>query len=210
MIIGISGGMGAGKSTLSRFFEEWGAILVDADRIGHAVIERPQVRRALKAAFGDEIEGPDGNLDRRELGRRAFADEAGRERLNQIVHPPLEVDLWKQVERANGPECANIVVVDAALIFEWDRADRFDVIVVVFVAESVQVERIAQRQNLGRVEIQQRLAAQMPAAEKIRRADFSLENNGSVRQLEEKAAELWAKLVAGWSSSESDARRKIQ
>ena len=84
MIIGISGGMGAGKSTLSRFFEEWGAILVDADRIGHAVIERPQVRRALKAAFGDEIEGPDGNLDRRELGRRAFADEAGRERLNQI------------------------------------------------------------------------------------------------------------------------------
>ncbi|MBN97837.1 MAG: dephospho-CoA kinase [Gemmatimonadetes bacterium] len=197
MIIGISGGMGAGKSTLARFFEKWGAILVDADRIGHAVIERPPLRLALKAAFGREIERPDGSLDRRALGRQAFADEAGKERLNEIVQPPLELELWKQVECAHGPEGGNIVVVDAALIFEWDRAHRFDVVVVVFAAEEVQIERVAQRQNLEPGEIRERLAAQMPAAEKISRADFALENNGSVPQLEKKAARLWTKLVGG-------------
>ena len=200
--------MGSGKSTLARLFEKRGAILVDADQIGHEVIERPQIRRELKAAFGDEIEGADGSLNRRELGRRAFADEANRERLNRIVHPPLEVELWKQIDRAAGPDGNNIVVVDAALIFEWGKLDRFDAIVVVFAEEQVQIERVAQRQHLSWSEIQKRLAAQMPVVEKVKQADFVVENNGSVRELQKKAAELWGELVVGNVSPQGDAPRK--
>jgi dephospho-CoA kinase len=187
--------MGSGKTTLARLLEKRGAILVDADRIGHEIIERPQVRRALESAFGEDILHADGALNRRELGRRAFADEAGRACLNRIVHPSLAEELWKQVDRASGSHKKNIVVVDAALIFEWGELGRFDVIVVVHADEEGRFERVSQRHHLGGKEIRQRLSSQLPVAEKIARADFVVENNGTVRELEEKAAELWDRLV---------------
>ena len=87
MTIGVTGGIGSGKSTVCALFGAWGADLVDADKVGHEVLEDPEVKRALLEAFGDEISNSDGSLDRRELGRRAFATEASRLRLTDIVWP---------------------------------------------------------------------------------------------------------------------------
>ena len=196
MIIGITGGIGSGKSSLARALEKRGAVLVDADRIGHQVIEGPEVRAALKAAFGEDIADREGRLKRRELGRRAFADPAARERLNRIVHPPLATELWGQVERAAGPAGENIVVVDAALIFEWGELHRYDIIVVVDAAESVRVGRVTRSLGLSEAEVGQRMASQMPVAEKVARADVVVENNGTLPELEECADRLWQQLGA--------------
>ena len=207
MVIGITGGMGSGKSSLARLFEKRGAVLIDADRIGHEVIERPRIRKALKKAFGESVVDAQGKLNRRELGRRAFVDAKGGDCLNRIVHPPLVKELWRQVERAEGPGLENVVVVDAALIFEWGELHRFDAVVVVHAKEEAQIERVARRHHLSRAEIRQRLVAQMPTAEKKARADFVVENNGSLQELDGKADKLWRQLVGARAAASEDAAR---
>ena len=195
MLVGVTGGIGAGKSSLARLLQEKGAALVDADRIGHEVIERPPVCRALRAAFGDEVVGADGRIDRGELGRRAFASDDGRRRLNRIVHPPLLAELWRQVESAAGPGGEGVVVVDAALIIECGLADRCDAIVLVQAAEDRRIERVTRARRLSPAEIRQRMVSQMPDPDKATRADFVVENNGDLRDLAAAADRIWPQLL---------------
>jgi len=194
MVVGITGGIGSGKSSLARLLAQRGASLVDADRIGHQVLEQPAVRAALVAAFGSRIALADGRIDRRELGRRAFASREAYEQLTRIVRPPLEAQLWKEVEEAEGPAAGNIAVVDAALLFEWGVEDRFDLIVVVDAEEGLCRRRAAARQGLGQAEIAQRLAWQLPPAEKKARAHIAVENNGTLQELEKAAGQVWRRL----------------
>lgn len=194
MIVGITGGMGSGKSSFARKLEELGAKRIDADRVGHRVIERPEILRDLLAAFGEDLINPAGELNRRELGRRAFADEVSCTRLNQIVHPLLEKELKNQIDRARNPGSENVVVVDAALIFEWGDLQRFDVIVVVDAKEEVRIERLIRGGMISEAEVRRRMACQMPVEEKTARADWVVENNGSLQDLRREAEHLWPKL----------------
>ena len=194
MIVGITGGMGSGKSSFARKLEELGAKRIDADRVGHRVIERPEILRDLLAAFGEDLINPAGELNRRELGRRAFADEASCTRLNQIVHPLLEKELKNQIDRARNPGSENVVVVDAALIFEWGDLQRFDVIVVVDAKEEVRIERLIRGGMISEAEVRRRMACQMPVEEKAARADWVVDNNGSLQDLRREAEHLWPKL----------------
>lgn len=182
--------MGSGKSSLARFFAEWGAALVDADRVTHQVLERPAVISGLQKVFGADIVGEDGALNRPEVGRRAFASKQGWQLLNQVVRPPLEMRLWEEIDRALA-EGNRPVVVDAPLLFEWASQERFDAIVVVDADEELRSERVKARSGLTDGEIRQRMAYQMPAAEKKRQADFVIENNGDLVDLERQARELW-------------------
>ena len=194
MIVGITGGMGAGKSSLARVLEDHGAIRIDADRIGHQVIARPEIRSALMAAFGGDLINTYGKLDRRELGRRAFADEASYTRLNQVVRPVLEKELWDQIDRAKDHGGNNIVVVDAALIFEWGDLQRFDAIVVVDAKEKVRIERLVRNQGFSEAEIRRRMACQMPVGQKTVKADWVVDNNGNFQDLRQEAKKLWHRL----------------
>lgn len=194
MIVGITGGMGSGKSSFSRELEELGAKRIDADRVGHQVIERPEILRDLLAAFGEDLINPAGKLNRRELGRRAFADEVSCTRLNQIVHPLLEKELKFQIDRARNRGSGNVVVVDAALIFEWGDLQRFDAIVVVDAKEEVRIERLIRGGMISEAEVRRRMACQMPVEEKTARADWVVENNGSLQDLRREAEHLWPKL----------------
>ena len=193
MIVGITGSIGAGKSTLARMLVDRGADLVDADRIGHEVIEMPPVKEELIGHFGSSIEGPDGSLDRRELGRLAFASTAGRHSLNQIVHPSLTRKLWSSVDSlAERP--GRVVVVDAALLFEWGELERFDLVVVVRASKAVSMARVARRTGLGEAEVAQRMAHQMPLEEKVRRGDVIVDNDRTREELARQADELWQRI----------------
>lgn len=194
MIVGITGGIGSGKSSLARLLAARGAALVDADRIGHQVLGRPEVRQALVAVFGPRIALADGCIDRRELARRAFASQEGHEQLTRIVRPPLEEALWREIDAAEGPGRERLVVVDAALIFEWGVEKHFALIVAVDAPEELRLRRAAARQGLSQEEIRRRLAWQLPAAEKAARAHLVVENNGSPEELEQAASQLWDRL----------------
>ena len=182
--------MGSGKSSLARLFAEWGAALIDADRLTHQVLERPGVISGLQEAFGVDVVREDGQLDRSEVGRRAFASKRGWQLLNQVVRPPLEKRLWEEVEQMVTAE-NRPVVVDAPLLFEWESQERFDAVVVVDADEALRIERVKERSGLREGEIRQRMAYQISAAEKKKRAGFVVRNNGNWDDLIKKAREVW-------------------
>lgn len=195
MRVGVTGGMGSGKTSLAGLLAARGAQVVDADRLTHQVIERPAVREALKAAFGADLEGADGKLNRRELGHRAFADENTWRRLDQIVRTPLEAELWQQVAHAESVGGERVVVVDAALLFEWGVQDRFDALVVVVADEATRLRRVAARLQLTKEEARRRLQRQVAPGEQTRQADFVVCNDGSLADLELAADRVWQQLL---------------
>ena len=194
MIVGITGGIGAGKSLVARYFGKRGAIIVDADKIGHRVLEMAVVKERLKAVFGGDILKRDGKVDRRRLGRRAFVNEDVYGELNRIVQPPLSTALHDEVAAATSSG-AKVVVVEAPVLFEWGNIEAFDVIVVVDAAEGCRVERIVKQGRLSCEEIKTRMAFQLPAEYKREMADHVIANNGTTEDLEERVEALWTQLL---------------
>ena len=202
MIVGITGSIGAGKSTLAQLLSDRGADLVDADCIGHEMIETTPVKEELIEHFGSSIVAPDGILDRRQLGRLAFASTASRNTLNQIVHPPLARELWSRVDScAEHP--GTVVVVDAALLFEWGELERFDLLVVVRASTPVSKARVARRTGLEEAEVGQRMAHQMPLEEKVRRGDIVIDNDGTPDELARQADDLWHRISRKKAAAET-------
>ena len=210
MTVGVTGNMGAGKSTVCRVFESEGALVLDADGVGHETLGDPLVRRQLVAAFGEAILGPDGKIIRPELGRRAFASKEAREQLNTIVWPALGRRLNEARAGALRDQPERPVVIDAALLIEWGDPRAFcDVLVVVGAPASLRRERSMHRLGLTRAEAEARMASQLPDDEKARVADHVIENDGSLEALKQRARALWQQIVPGCEArdgSVTDAR----
>ena len=186
--------MGAGKTTLADHLLERGALIVDADRLGHEMLERPAVKDGLKQAFGAQVIGEDGEVDRRTLASLAFESADGVSCLNRIVGKPLNSELWKRVEYARGT-LSEIVVVDAALLIEWEMENHFDTIVVVTVEnKETVIRRLESNRDLDRDEILRRLGAQGSVEDKLAVADFVVHNDGDTEAFRERADALWLKL----------------
>ena len=195
VLVGITGGMGAGKSALAQMLAGLGALRVDADEVAREVAEIPVVIENLQAAFGRDLLGPDGCLNRRELGRRALRSDEASQRLEAIVRPPLAAAIKHRLARAAAEAGGGVVVFDAPLIYEWGNEGHFDRIAVVDAEEERCVSRVQQRSGLPVCEIRQRMARQMDPRKKKARADFVIDNNGSLAALAAQAEALWAELV---------------
>jgi dephospho-CoA kinase len=194
-VIGLTGGIGTGKSTVARMLAQLGAAILDADAIGKSVVEEdPEVLHELQQEFGQDIVDDDGRLKRQELGHRIFGDLQKVERLNRIVHPHLIARLKQEEEKALRSG-APLVVVDAALIFEADLEDHFNHIVVVTAALPQRLERVRKRDEFTDEQIMQRIQSQIPIEEKEKHADTVLRNDGSVEELEKSVHELFQRLV---------------
>lgn len=194
MLVGLTGQMGAGKTTLAGHLRNYGARIVDADQLGHEMLQRPGVKANLVQVFGPQVIGADGTVDRRRLAHHAFADAAGVSLLNRIVGEPLNDELWKRVEADHGTQDAT-VVVDAALLVEWGLHERFDAVVVVAVDEQETVlERLQTNRGLSRDEILKRLNSQGSVEAKLAVADFVVHNNGDLEALQKRAYALWQNL----------------
>lgn len=190
--IGITGGIGCGKSAVCRLLEQNGIPIIQADLVARELMEtHPKIRSQIKAAFGDEIYLPDGKLDRKRLAEIIFNDEAAKLRINRIVHPHVIAYQKDRLEQLAQTGKYHFAGVEAALIFEARTESQFDVIVVVAASEQTVIQRLMQRDGLSREEISKRIAAQMPLSEKIKRADIVIYNDGSLDELNHKVKRLF-------------------
>jgi dephospho-CoA kinase len=189
-IIGLTGGIASGKSTVSRFLVELGAVVIDADRIGHDVLGSDEVRRELTAAFGSQILTPGGSVSRRKLGKLVFADPEALAKLNQIMHPRIAARVAAQLERYRRAG-VRVVVLEAALLLEAGWAPLVDEVWVTVANEAIVIKRLKGRSGLSRSESRARLSAQLPAAEMVGQADLVINTNCCLDELKARVAELW-------------------
>jgi len=195
LTVAVTGGIASGKTSVCRFFESRGAKIVDADALGRRIVEeRSNVLSELVRAFGKGVLDHEDKLDRRALARVVFCDKVGLEKLNQIVHPLLIEELLEQIARVIRDGFAGIIVADAALIFEWNLVEIFDAVVVVSCSEASQQARMRERNSLGADEALSRIRCQIPQREKIARADFHIENEAGLQELEKQAGQVWDEL----------------
>lgn len=206
-VVGLTGGIGTGKSTVGRMLAALGAVVVDSDAIVRE-LQAPgtPLLAEIVASFGREMLLPDGSLDRARLGALVFSDPAARARLNALVHPAAGRETLRRLEAARAAG-ARLVVLDIPLLLEGRAArvtrdpkrvasDAAQEVIVVYAPEALQIERQMQRDGATREHALARIRAQLPIEEKKRLADHLVDNSGSLSDTERQVRELFAKLAA--------------
>ncbi len=196
-VIGLTGGIGSGKSSVAAMLRELGATVIDADQLAReAVAPGTPALQAIVARFGPETLTPSGELDRRALGRRVFADEEARRALNAIVHPEVAALAAQRMSDALASG-APLVVYDVPLLYENGLEQSLPEVVVVWARPETQRSRIARRDRLSPEEIEARLAAQLPLADKVARADRVIDNDGDLEATRAQVRALYGALTEG-------------
>jgi len=194
--IGLTGGIASGKSAVAAELRALGVEVVDADQLSRRVVEPGEpALEEITSRFGPEVIGPDGRLDRKALARIVFDDGEARSALEAITHPRIVAEALRwflDAERSGAP----FAVFEVPLLFETGLEELFDRVVVVSASPEVQRARAAARDDLSEDEVAARLDAQMPTAEKARRADFVVDNDGTLAELEAAVRALHQELVA--------------
>ncbi|WP_028647825.1 dephospho-CoA kinase [Nocardiopsis sp. CNT312] len=194
--VGLTGGIGSGKSAVSAELARRGAVVVDADAIAREVVEPGTEGLAeVVAEFGEGVLAPDGGLDRARLGEIVFSDGERRARLNAIVHPRVAERSAELMERARESGAA-VVVYDVPLLVENGLGGLYDVVVVVDAPDDVRVERVAADRGMAREQVWARIRAQAGREERLAAADLVVDNSGTREQLAAGAGELWEALLA--------------
>jgi dephospho-CoA kinase len=195
ILLGLTGGIAAGKSVVAAMFAARGAAVVDADRIGRTLQEPgTPCHRAIVEAFGEGILDASGRIDRARLGAIVFADAARRRRLEAIMHPAIWAVCETEIRRAAAAGRA-ICLVEAALILETGWRDRFRAVIAVTAPPAVQIERLVRTRGLTEAEARARLEAQWSGEAKARAADHVIDNGGSPAETEAQVAALWTALL---------------
>ena len=196
MVIGLTGSIGTGKSEAARRLEVLGASIISADQVGHeAYTPNTEAWEQVVAAFGDGILQDDGEIDRRKLGAVVFSDPGQLEKLNQIMHPRMARMVADKIEELRG-QGVEVVVVEAALLFEagWDSL--VEEVWVTDSTEQVVIERLKQRNGMSEEEARKRIASQMGRTERLERSDYVIENSGDMATLGSTIKELWERRVS--------------
>ena len=197
MVIGLTGSIGTGKSEAARRLEVLGASIISADQVGHeAYTPNTEAWEQVVAAFGDGILQDDGEIDRRKLGAVVFSDPGQLEKLSQIMHPRMARMVADKIEELRG-QGVEVVVVEAALLFEagWDSL--VEEVWVTDSTEQVVIERLKQRNGMSEEEARKRIDSQMGRTERLERSDYVIENSGDMATLGSTIKELWNRRVFG-------------
>ena len=191
--VGITGGIGSGKTALTDWLDTQGIVIVDADLAARIIVEPGQPALAeIVAQFGPEYLLPDGYLDRTALRKLVFADEAKRRALEAITHPRIRDELKRQMTEAQSP----YVVLSSPLLLESGQSEMVDLSVVVDVPEALQIERTMERDQNDRALVEQIMAAQLDRTARINRADIVIDNSGTLDELHQRGAQLHRTLLA--------------
>ena len=195
--VALTGGIGTGKSHVARLLRGRGVPTIDADQLARAAVQPGQpALDGLRARFGSGVLAAGGVLDRARLGRLVFADPAARRALEALVHPPVReaIDAW--FRRCRAATESTFAVADVPLLFETGRAGAFDYVVVAACDPALQVRRVTARDGLAEADVRRRVAAQLPIAEKVGRADAVVRTDGSFADTERQVDALRRTLAA--------------
>jgi dephospho-CoA kinase len=194
--VGLTGGIGSGKSEVARLLEGLGAVVIDADRLARdAVAPGTDGLRAVVEAFGPDITTPDGALDRPAVAARVFADPQARATLEAIVHPRVRAAAaaLETAARAHDPDA--VVVHDVPLLVETGQQDAYDVVLVVDVPVDVAVQRLVAARGMSPTEARARIAAQATRERRLAAADVVVDNSGSLDDLARRVRQIWADVL---------------
>ncbi len=184
-VIGLTGGIAAGKSTISEALHESGAVVIDADKVGHeAYLPGTETHQALVSAFGEEILAEDGQIDRRKLGAIVFADPAQRQRLQDIVWPRMK-EMMRGKLKDLAAQDTRVAVIEAAVLFEAGWQDLVDEIWVVQVPEEIAMQRLMARNGFSAEDAQSRIRAQLSNEERARQANVVIDNSGTIEDAQQ-------------------------
>lgn len=191
-VIGITGQIGSGKSAVAALFRQFGAVVVDADRIGRDVVDQsPKLRRALVRAFGKSILDKRGGIIRSRLAELAFADQESKRVLDRLVHPHLLRELRHQVKAARR---GRVVVIDAALLLDWEMDRELDAVVLVHAARAVRLRRLIAK-GMAKQDALARLRSQLSYRTYLQRTQYLILNSRTRGELRAKSARLWMRLT---------------
>ncbi len=195
-VIGLTGGIGSGKSTVSTLLAGKGAHIIDADKVGHRALEHSlEVKQGVLSAFGPGVLTEAGTIDRKKLGEVVFNDPSALQRLNAIIHPQMYRMMADDIEqqRAQGQD---VVVLEAAILLEADWTPLVDEVWVCVASDRAVTERLRERSNLSEEQVKARMRAQLDNGERVKRADVVIANDGTLEDLGRKLDELWERLHA--------------
>lgn len=197
LIIGLTGNIGCGKSSLSKIFMDEGIDVVDADIVSRQIFEDEELLQTVFEKFGPSIKNNDGSLNRKALGNIVFNDNEKLIELNNITHPRIKEKIFNQIRNLE-EQGKPIVILDGALLVETGYLDDVDKLIVVTCDEEIQIERIKKRDNCTKLEALSRIKSQMSQVEKVKYADYTIDNSDTIEELKNKAYKFMSYIKENW------------
>jgi len=195
-VIGLTGGIGSGKSTVSQYLKKLGAVIIDADKVGHEAFQPgTDTWREVVAAFGRDILTPNGEIDRKKLGAIVFNNPQALGQLNRIMHPKMRDMMKAQIDEHRRQGVA-VVVLEAAILIEANWTPLVDEVWVTRATEAAVLERLKKQRGLAEEQTLARIRSQLSDEERLKHADVVITNEGNLEEIEAKIRELWAKIHA--------------
>jgi dephospho-CoA kinase len=195
-VIGLTGGIGAGKSTVTQMLEKLGAAVIDADKVGHQIyLPDLPAWREIVDTFGPEVMNADRTIDRQALGKLVFADPEALRTLNRIVHPKMFDRMVELITEMRARGGMNAIVVEAAVLIEANWMALVDQVWVVVASEAVVVDRLAKQRHLSPEQVRTRIAAQLTNDERLKHADVVIRNDGSLEEVRHAVQQAWDQLA---------------
>ncbi len=194
LVVGLTGGIGSGKTTVARMLAELGATVIDGDAIGHELLEVPEIKDKLVTRWGQELLDEEASINRSRLARRAFADAQSIKDLNTIMHPMLLTRLNERLEQASAGGHSPMLVVDAALLVEWGLEEICHKLVFVEAPLEVRQARIQDARGWDGQELARRESFQLPLSLKKKQADYVIDNSAGLTETRKQVQELWRRV----------------
>jgi dephospho-CoA kinase len=196
LVLGLTGGIGAGKSVVAQMFEKLGAKVLNADLMAKDITNtEPEVIQQIKAYFGEHIYSPGGLLRRKEMGQIVFSEPEKLKILNEIVHPPTILKIRSEIQHYKALKNYSLLIIESAIIFETGLETEFDRVAVVSADRARIAERLRQRDHLSQQEIESRIKSQLDPARKEELADIVIYNNSDIENLTQKVTKLFSDLI---------------
>ena len=193
-VIGLTGGIGSGKSTVSQYLAELGAVIIDADKVGHEAFKPDtEAWHEVVATFGREILTPGGEIDRKKLGGVVFSQPEALSKLNGIMHPRMREMMKARIEEYR-QQGADVVVIEAAVLIEGNWTPLVDEVWVTVTPESAVLQRLKKQRGLAEEQTLARIRSQLSQEERLKHADVVINNDGNLDEVKAKVKELWEKL----------------
>lgn len=192
MILGLTGGIGTGKSTVAKMLREKNIPVVDTDSISKEIIEYPEIIEKIKAEISSKIFNNENKLDRKKLSEIVFENKDKLKKLNEIMHPVILKKMWEEVEKLK--KDYKIIVVDIPLLFEINMENEVDKVLLIYSSKEIQIERIMNRDGRSREEAIKIINSQMPLYKKREKSDYIIQNNDSLEKLKKNLDKVVQKL----------------